>query len=60
MKNFINLKDISAYDLRKILDDAKKRKLKRKNYNTLDIDDDKPLRGKLLIQMINTRYQYLT
>ncbi len=51
MKNFINLKDISAYDLRKILDDAKKRKLKRKNYNTLDIDDDKPLRGKLLIQM---------
>ena len=51
MKNFINLKDISAYDLRKILDDAKKRKLKRKNYNTLDIDDDKPLRGKLLIQL---------
>ncbi len=26
MKNFINLKDIPAKDLRKILDDAKKRK----------------------------------
>ena len=51
MKNFINLKDISAKDLRKILDDAKKRKNKRKNLNTLDPDSDKPLRGKLLIQM---------
>ena len=30
MRNFINLKDISAKDLRKILDDAKKRKNKRK------------------------------
>ena len=29
----------------------RKEKLKRKNYNTLDTDDDKPLRGKLLIQM---------
>ncbi len=51
MKNFINLKDISAKDLRKILNDAKKRKNKRKNLNTLDPDSDKPLRGKLLIQM---------
>ena len=29
MKNFINLKDIPAKDLRKILNDAKKRKKKR-------------------------------
>ncbi|MDC1159898.1 ornithine carbamoyltransferase [Candidatus Pelagibacter sp.] len=51
MKNFINLKDISASDLRKIIEDAKKRKRKRKNLSTLDVDHDKPLKGKLLIQM---------
>ena len=51
MKNFINLKDIPARDLRKILDDAKKRKNKRKKLNTLDVDNDKPLKGKLIIQM---------
>ncbi len=51
MKNFINLKDISSKDLRRILNDAKKRKNKRKKLSTLDIDGDKPLKGKLLIQM---------
>ena len=51
MKHFINIKDIPSKDLRKILDDAKKRKNRRKNLNTLDIDKDKPLSGKLLIQM---------
>ena len=51
MRNFINLKDISAKDLRKILNDAKKRKNKRKKLSTLDIDQDRPLKGKLLIQM---------
>ena len=51
MRNFINLKDISAKDLRKILDDAKKRKNKRKKLNTIDTDKDVPLKGKLLIQM---------
>ena len=51
MKNFINIKDIPASDLRKIILDAKKRKKKRKNLNTLDLDKDKPLKGKLLIQM---------
>ena len=51
MRHFINIKDISSKDLRKILDDAKKRKNRRKNLNTLDIDKDRPLRGKLLIQM---------
>ena len=51
MKHFINLKDIPASDLRKILDDAKKRKIKRKKLSTLDVDNDKPLKGKLLIQM---------
>mgnify|MGYP001326392074 FL=1 len=51
MKNFINLKDIPAKDLRKILNDAKKRKSKRKKLSTLDVDKDRPLKGKLLIQM---------
>ena len=51
MRNFINIKDISAKDLRKILNDAKKRKNKRKKLSTLDIDQDRPLKGKLLIQM---------
>ena len=51
MKNFINLKDIPAKDLRKILHETKKRKYKRRNLNTLEIDKDNPLKGKLLIQM---------
>tara|TARA_Y100001960_G_scaffold167330_1_gene175780 strand:+ start:234 stop:1163 length:930 start_codon:yes stop_codon:yes gene_type:complete len=51
MKNFINLKDIPTSDLRKIIEDAKKRKIKRKKFNNIDIDKDNPLKGKLLIQM---------
>ena len=51
MKHFIHLKDIPSRDLRKILLDAKRRKNSRKKLNTLDIDKDKPLRGKFLIQM---------
>jgi len=51
MKNFINIKDISTKNLRKIIFDAKQRKKKRKKLNTLDVDKDNPLRGKLLVQM---------
>ena len=51
MKHFINIKDIPKSKLRKIIFDAKKRKIKRKKLNTLDVDKDSPLRGKLLIQM---------
>jgi len=51
MNHFITLKDIPATDLRKIVNDAKKRKEKRKKFSTLDIDKDNPLKGKLLIQM---------
>ena len=51
MKHFINLQDISAKDLRKILVDAKKRKKKRKKLFTLEVDKNSPLKGKLLIQM---------
>ena len=51
MKNFIDLKNLPASDLRKILNDAKKRKKLRNKLNTLDIDKGSPLKGKLLIQM---------
>ena len=51
MKHFINLKDIPAKDLRRILTDAKKRKKARKKLNNLDSDKGAPLKGKLLIQM---------
>ena len=51
MKHFINLKDIPAKDLRKIIVDAKKRKSLRKKLNTLEVDKGAPLKGKLLIQM---------
>jgi len=51
MNHFITLKDIPAKDLRKIVNEAKKRKGKRKKFNILDIDQDSPLKGKLLIQM---------
>ena len=51
MNHFINIKDIPASVLRKIITDAKKRKLKRKKLNTLDHDKDANLKGKLLIQM---------
>ena len=51
MKHFINLKDISSEDLRKILLDARKRKKLRQKLNTLQVDKGAPLKGKILIQM---------
>ena len=51
MRHFIDIKDISSKDLRKILDDSRKRKILRKKLNTLEADKDRPLKGKLLIQM---------
>ena len=51
MNHFINLKDIPAKDLRKIIVDAKKRKNLRKNLSTLEVDKGSPLKGKMLIQM---------
>ena len=51
MKNFINLKDIPARDLKKILADAKIRKKLRKKLDNLEVDKGAPLKGKLLLQM---------
>jgi len=46
MKNFINISDHSSDDLRAIIDEAKARKLKRKNLNKSAPDEDKPFEGK--------------
>tara|TARA_A100001011_G_scaffold317328_1_gene336650 strand:- start:2237 stop:3163 length:927 start_codon:yes stop_codon:yes gene_type:complete len=46
MKNFINISDLSSGDLRSILNDAKLRKEKRKNFNKSATDEDKPFEGK--------------
>tara|TARA_A100001015_G_scaffold176868_1_gene196692 strand:+ start:477 stop:1406 length:930 start_codon:yes stop_codon:yes gene_type:complete len=51
MNHFINLKDIQAKHLRKIIQDAKKRKKLRKKLNILEFDRGAPLKGKLLLQM---------
>jgi len=51
MKHFINLKDIAASDLRKIILDARKRKKKKKKLKTQNPKKNTPLKGKLLIQM---------
>ena len=51
MKNFINIRDVSSKHLKEIIIDAKNRKSRRKNLNTLDADKDSLLKGKLLIQM---------
>ena len=51
MRHFIDLKDIPVNDLRKILKDAKKRKIARGKLNILEVDKGAPLKGKLLIQM---------
>ena len=51
MKSFINLKDIPANDLKRILIDAKRRKKLRKKLDKLEVDRGAPLKGKLLIQM---------
>jgi ornithine carbamoyltransferase len=46
MKNFINISDYSSSDLRAIIDEAKVRKLKRKDLNKSALDEDKPFEGK--------------
>ncbi len=51
MNHFINLKDIQAKHLRKIIKDAKKRKKLREKLNILEFDRGVPLKGKLLVQM---------
>ncbi len=51
INHLINIKDIPVKDIKKILKDARYRKKLRKNFNTLQLDKNSPLKGKLLIQM---------
>ena len=51
MKHFIKIKDIPSKDLKKIVLDAKKRKIKRKKLAALEADKGAPLKGKMLVQM---------
>ncbi len=46
MKNFINISNCSSEELREIIEEAKKRKLKRKSLNKSAPDEDKPFEGK--------------
>ena len=51
MKNFLNISDFSASDLRLIIDEANLRKLNRKNINKSAPDPDKPFEGKSMIMI---------
>ena len=46
MNNFLNISDHSSNELRAIIDEAKARKLNRKNLNKSAPDEDKPFEGK--------------
>jgi ornithine carbamoyltransferase len=46
MKNFLNISDHSSKELRAIIDEAKARKIKRKELNKSAPDEDKPFEGK--------------
>ena len=51
MKNFLNISDFSASDLRLIIDEANLRKLNRKNINKSAPDPDKPFEGKSMVMI---------
>ena len=46
MNNFINISDLSSKELRFIIEEAKTRKLGRKNFHKSAPDNDKPFEGK--------------
>ena len=51
MKNFLNISDLSAQELKQIIEEAKSRKLKRKGFNKSEPDKDKPFSGMSMIMM---------
>ena len=51
MKNFLNISDLSAQELKQIIEEAKSRKLKRKDFNKSEPDKDKPFSGMSMIMM---------
>ena len=51
MKNFLNISDLSSHELRQIIEEAKIRKLKRKDLNKSATDFDQPFAGKSMIMI---------
>jgi ornithine carbamoyltransferase len=51
MKNFLNISDVPSQVLREILEEAKIRKLKRKDLNKSASDSDQPFAGKSMIMI---------
>ena len=51
MNNFLNISDLSSNELRAIIDEAKKRKLRRKEFNKSAPDNDKPFDGKSMVMI---------
>jgi len=51
MKNFLNISEVSAKELRLIIDQAKTRKLNRVNFNKSSPDIDKPFEGKSMVMI---------
>ena len=57
MKNFIDISDLSSKDLRAIIEDAKSRKINRKNLNKSAPDEDKPFKGKSMAMIFENPQQ---
>jgi ornithine carbamoyltransferase len=51
MKNFLNISDLSSQELRNIIEEAKARKLKRKDLSKSAADFDQPFAGKSMIMI---------
>ena len=51
MKNFLNISDFSSQELRKIIEEAKDRKSKRKKLNKSAADVDQPFAGKSMVMI---------
>ena len=51
MKNFLNISDLSSQELREIIEEAKKRKSKRKKLNKSATDFDQPFAGKSMVMI---------
>ena len=51
MKNFLNISDLSTTDLRGIIEEAKSRKISRKDLNKVSVDPDEPLKGKYMVMI---------
>ena len=51
MKNFLNISDLSSYELRKVIEEAKTRKSKRKDSNKSAAEFDQPFVGRTMVMI---------